>query len=129
MKKLVAFICVVLMCVLTLSGCIRGQYNIKGLSRILSIVIDETQAKEYVGELDGYRVFVEKLKLDALHFGTIKGEAVSLQDAIEKELTSLEDWKKGAFRIQKEGETEILKYENYEVVIAYGDCLIRPLTK
>ena len=105
------------------------QYNSNGLSNIMTVLMDETQEKEYVGELDGHRIFIEGLKIGSLEFTRTNGEKVSLKDAIENELTSIDDWRKGAWKIRKEGDAEILQYENYEIAIAYDDCIIRPIRR
>ena len=105
------------------------QYNSNGLSNIMTVLMDETQEKEYVGELDGHRIFIEGLKIGSLEFTRTNGEKVSLKDAIENELTSIDDWRKGAWKIRKEGDAEILQYENYEIAIAYDDCIIRPISR
>lgn len=125
-KKILSFI-LILMSLITMVSC--NQYNSKGISGILNITIDETQPIEYIGELEDYSIFVEKLKIDALYFITIDAKNISLREAISKELVSIEDWKKGARRIISVGDTEILRYENYEIAITEKNCIIRPLTK
>ena len=129
-KSSILVIAVLLMVSLVFGACgiVKKQYNSKGLSNIMTVSMDETQEKVYIGTLDGCRVFAERLMIDQLHFATIKGENVSLTEAIEKGLTSVSDWKNGAWKIRKEGDAEILRYENYEIAIAYDDCVIRPLS-
>ncbi len=105
------------------------QYNEKGISCILNITIDESQPKEYVGTLDGHSIFVEKLKIDELYFTTVDAENISFRDAIAKGSVTIEDWRKGAWRITKSKDTEILRYENYEIAITGSDCTVRPITK
>ena len=103
------------------------QYNAKGISSSLCITIDESQPKEYIGELDNCGIYVEKLKTDALYFISVDGENISLKEAVMKELVSIKDWRKKAWDIVKVGDTEILRYENYEIAITDGDCIFRPI--
>ena len=103
------------------------QYNMKGISHFLVITIDKTQSKEYVGELEGHRIYVENLNLKETVFRTITAENLSIKDAIENNLVSIEDWRKYAWRIKKDSEAEILQYENYEIFVSYNECIIRPI--
>ena len=106
-----------------------SQYNNNGVSHFLVITIDENQPKEYVGELDGHRIYIEKLKLDGTNFRNIAAENVSIKKAIEEKLISIEEWKKYAWKIQKDGDAEVLKYDNYEITCTFDNCIIRPLSK
>lgn len=106
-----------------------SQYNNNGVSHFLVITIDENQPKEYVGELDGHRIYIEKLKLDETNFRNIAAENVSIKKAIEEKLISIEEWKKYAWKIQKDGDAEVLKYDNYEITCTFDNCIIRPLSK
>ena len=47
------------------------QYNSKGISSLLNITIDEKQPKEYIGKLEKYNIYVEKLKIDELYIISI----------------------------------------------------------
>jgi hypothetical protein len=105
------------------------QYNDKGISHFLVITIDKNQPKEYVGELEGHRIFIENLNLEETNFRTVNAENMSIKEAIENNLVSIKEWKKYAWKIKKDGDAEILQFENYEIVIAYDDCIIRPLAK
>ena len=105
------------------------QYNSKGISSLLIITIDEKQPKEYIGKLEKYNIYVEKLKIDELYFISINAKQVSLKVAIDEELASVRDWRKKAWNIKKDGNIKILQYENYEIAIAYDDCIIRPITR
>ncbi|MBQ9853578.1 MAG: hypothetical protein IJO57_00910 [Bacilli bacterium] len=105
------------------------QYNSKGISSLLIITIDEKQPKEYIGKLENYNIYVEKLKIDELYFISVNNKQVSLKVAIDEELASVRDWRKKAWNIKKDGNIEILQYENYEIAIAYDDCIIRPITR
>lgn len=105
------------------------QYNSKGISSLLNITIDEKQPKEYIGKLENYNIYVEKLKIDELYFISINNKHISLKDAIDEELVSVKDWRKKAWNIKKDGNIEILQYENYEIAIDGNDCVIRPITR
>ena len=105
------------------------QYNEKGISHFLVITIDENQPREYVGDLDGHRIFIENLNLEETNFRTVNAENMSIKEALEKKLVSIEEWRKYAWEIKKDGDAEILQFENYEIAIAYDDCVIRPLSR
>ena len=106
-----------------------SQYNDNGVSHFLVVTIDKSQPREYVGELDGHRIYVEKFNLDETNFRNIDAENVPIKKAIEEKLVSIADWKKYAKKNKKDGDTEILKYDNYEMACTYDDCIIRPLSK
>ena len=106
-----------------------SQYNKNGVSHFLVITMDENQSKEYIGELDNHRIYIEKLNLKETNFRNINAENVPIKKAIEEQLVSIEEWKKYARIIKKDGDAEILQYENYEIACAYDDCIIRPLKK
>ena len=105
------------------------QYNLKGISNILSIYIDEDREKEYVGRLDGYEIYVENLRVEELNYRTFNAKFIMFKDAIDKKFTSVEDWRSGAWYIFKENDTEILRYESYEIAISKKECIIRPISK
>ena len=105
------------------------QYNLKGISNILSIYIDEDREKEYVGKLDGYEIYVENLRVEELNYRTFNAKYIVFKDALNKKMTSIEDWRKGAWYIFKEDDTEILRYESYEIAITQDECIIRPISK
>ena len=105
------------------------QYNLKGISSLLNITIDEKQPKEYIGKLEKYNIYVEKLKIDELYFISINNKHIPLKVAIDEELVSVRDWIKKAWNIKKDGNIEILQYENYEIAIDDNDCVIRPITR
>jgi len=105
------------------------QYNLKGISNILSIYIDEDREKEYVGKLDGYEIYVENLRVEELNYRTFNAKFIMFKDALNKKLTSINDWRKGAWYIFKEDDTEILRYESYEIAISKKECIIRPISK
>ena len=88
------------------------QYNIRGISNILSVYIDEDREKEYVGKLNGYEIYVENLRIEELNYLTFNDKRVSLKDAIDNELVSIKDWRRGAWYIFNNNGTEILRYES-----------------
>ena len=105
------------------------QYNLKGISNILSIYIDEDRKKEYVGKLDGYEIYVENLKVDKLNYRTFNAKFIMFKDAIDKKLTSIKDWRRGAWYIFNDNDIEILRYESYEIAVFKKECIIRPISK
>ena len=104
------------------------QYNEKGVSHFLVVTIDKNQPKEFVGELDGHRIYIENLNLEETNFRNINAENISIKKAIEEKLVSISEWKRYAWKIKKDGDSEILQYDNYEIVCAYDDCIIRPIS-
>ena len=105
------------------------QYNKKGISNILSIYIDEDREKEYVGKLDEYDIYVENLRVEELSYLTFDDKRVSLKEALDKKLVSMKDWRRGAWYIFQNNDTEILRYESYEIAINKNECIIRPVSK
>ena len=105
------------------------QYNPNGITSLLNITIDKNQPQEYIGELDGYEIYVKSLKTDALYYTSVKGRNIPLRDAVNNRLVSVKDWREKAWDIIDDGNIEILRYENYEIAITDGACLIRPITE
>lgn len=105
------------------------QYNENGVSHFLVITLDKNQSREYVGELDNHKIYIEKLNLEETNFRNTNAENVPIKEAIDNKLVSIKEWKKYARKIKKSGDTEILKYENYEIACGNNECIIRPLTK
>ena len=64
------------------------QYNLKGISNILSIYIDEDREKEYVGKLDGYEIYVENLRVEELNYRTFNAKYIVFKDALDKKIMS-----------------------------------------
>ena len=130
MRKFIA-LSLVLSCVFGLVGCKQmydAQYNENGVSHFLIITVDENQTKKYVGELEAHSVFIEKLDIANTYFISATDEHISISEAIENKLVSIDEWKKHAWRTKRSDGAEILQFENYEIVITKGECLIRPLT-
>ena len=105
------------------------QYNLRGISNIISVYIDETRDKEYVGKLDGYDIYVEGLRVEELNFRTFNAESIPFKEAIDKKIVSIKDFRRGAWYIFKDNNTEILRYESYEIAISNNECIIRPVSK
>ena len=103
------------------------QYNENGISHFLVITIDKNQSREYVGELDGHRIYVENLNLEETNFRTVNAENMSIKEAIEKKLVSIEEWRKYASKTKTEADVEILKFDNYEIAVYSNECIIRPI--
>ena len=132
-KVIIPIIIAILIILIACSGKIvrwlfAQQYNSKGISHFLVITLDNEQQKEYVGELEEHDVYIEGLNIAETNFRTINAENLSIKDAIESNLVSIEDWKKYALRITEEESGEILKFENYEILVTSEECIIRPLT-
>ena len=132
-KVIIPIIIAILIILIACSGKIvrwlfAQQYNSKGISHFLVITLDNEQQKEYVGKLEEHDVYIEGLNIAETNFRTINAENLSIKDAIESKLVSIEDWKKYALQITEEESGEILKFENYEILVTSEECIIRPLT-
>lgn len=130
---LVTLICSLLFSIAAVYGIVHwmfnAQYNSNGVSHLLVVTIDKGQAKEYIGDLEGHKVYIEGLNISETNFRNINAQNVSIKEAIDKGLVSIEDWKKYAYIIQKSGKVEVFKYDNYEIYVDSEACIIRPLTK
>ena len=100
------------------------QYNSNGVSHFLVITVDHDKEREKIGRLDGYNVYVEELS--AYNFRTFNAKNLSVKEAIEKNLVSIDEWKKYAFSTKKDNDSLILVFENYEIALTGDECLIRP---
>ena len=105
------------------------QYNIKGISNIITVYIDPEREKTYVGRLNGYDIYVENIRTEESIFRTFNAKSIPLKDVIEKNLTSIKDWRRGAWYIFNDNGTDILRYESYEIAIKGNECIIRPISK
>ena len=133
MKKITITILAIL-CAICLSSCstdwlFSTQYNENGISHFLVVTIDESQPAKYIGKLDGHRIFVEGFNLKETNFRNVDAEDVSIKKAIDENLVSIDEWRKYAWKIKQDGDTEILIFDNYEIACAYDDCYIRPKSK
>ena len=121
-------IIVFLIIILNTNWLFSSQYNKNGISHFLVVTIDKNQPKEFVGVLDNHRIYIEKLNLKETNFRNINAENVPIKKAIEEKLVTIAEWRKYAWKIKKEGDAEVLKYDNYEIACAYDDCIIRPIS-
>ncbi|MBQ7567133.1 MAG: hypothetical protein IJT18_08430 [Oscillospiraceae bacterium] len=122
---LVIAVCVVL-AISFVFGAFGAQYNANGVSSLLNVSIDRSQPRQFAGTLGESDVFVEQMDPDALYFVAVDAKRIPLKDALAQELVSLEDWRKKARHIDRDGDAEILRYENYEIELTGGECTIRP---
>ena len=106
-----------------------GQYNSKGVSHFLVITIDETQPREFIGKLEDHDVYIERLDIDGTAFRSVKADNITLNEAFEGNLVSIDEWRKYARRIKTEGNEEILQFENYEISVMEEECVIRLLRR
>lgn len=106
-----------------------AQYNNKGISHFLVIAIDNNVSKTYLGELEDHKVYIERLNIEETNFRSIKAENVSIREVLDKKLITINELKKYAFRLSKQGQYEVLKYDNYEIAINDEELIIRPLNK
>ena len=104
----------------------NSQYNDNGISHFLVITIDKSRPKEYIGELEEHKVYVEGLKLEETNFRNMDADNVSIKDALDKKLVSIEEWEKYARKINKNDDGEVLQFENYEIVVTKDECIIKP---
>lgn len=130
---LVALVFSTVLSILAVFGIVKwmfsSQYNSNGVSHYLVVTIDESKPREYIGDLDGYQIYMERFNIDETNFRNVHAKNVSVKEAIEKNLVSIKEWKKYAYIIKKSGDSEILKYDNYEIACAPKVCIIRPLSK
>jgi hypothetical protein len=105
---------------------LSSQYNENGISHFLVVTIDKNQEKEYIGELDNHKIFIEHLNIKETNFRNIDAENVSIKEAINNRSVSIDEWKKYAWKRKKEGNVEILIFDNYEIACTNEDCIIRP---
>lgn len=104
-----------------------SQYNLlNGLSYYMNITIDENKEREKIGNLDGYTIYTERLNIEDCYFRTISSKVVPLKEVIERKLISVKDLENKANAITKNGDIKILIFENYEIVLEYDSCIIRP---
>ena len=137
MKKVIIIIsCVVIAIVVVLAVfeerigdfLYSGQYNENGVSHFLVITIDKNQPREYIGKLQDHDVYIGGLYIQETNFRTVNAENLSIKDAIEQNEVSIDEWKKYAWNVVEEESREILKFENYEILVTTNECVIRPLT-
>ena len=132
MKKIIIIIVGIIILIISfifiISWLFSEQYNSHGTSHFLVITIDKNQQKEYIGTLDGHKVYIEGLNIKETNFRSIDAKNVSIKEAINKKIVSINDWRKYANRIEKDGNNEIFKYDNYEIFVSSDECIIRPIS-
>lgn len=112
---------------LTLYKLLDAQYNISTMtSSYMNITIDKKQERVKIGALDGYTIYAESLNINKCFFYTITGKRLLLKDAIEKKLVSIKDWQKKAITIIEAEKSQILIFENYEIILTNNNCIIKP---
>lgn len=124
----IVFICIFI-CIYGINWLFSSQYNKNGVSHFLVVTIDKNQPKEYIGKLDNHKIYIEKLNIKETNFRSVDAKNVSIKKALEEKLVSLDEWRKYAWKIKKDGDAEVLKYDNYEIACTSDDCIIRPLSK
>ena len=73
-------------------------------------------------------MFIEGLNIQETNFRTVNAENLSIKDAIEQN-KFIDEWKKWiSWNVVEEESGEILKFENYEILVTINECVIRPLT-
>lgn len=134
-KKFIIIIAIVLFVVvllLTIPAIMKmlysQQYNSQGLSHFLVVTIDVDQPRRYIADLDGRKVYMERLDPEGTCFRSVNAENVSVKKAIEKNKTSIDEWRKYARSINTDEAGEILKFDNYEIAVTDDLCIIRPLS-
>ncbi len=71
----------------------RAQYNQYGVSHFLTITINRTQPQTYVGELEDRAVYLEQIDQNETYFCTVDAQSIPLNQAIQRRLVSINDWK------------------------------------
>ena len=104
------------------------QYNLKtGISHYMNAIDDEHQEKEYIGSLDGYKVYLEGLSKEDCYYQDIYANSISLTDAIANQMISIDDMIKKAWEQEEKDSCIIYKFENYQIVVGDEECTIGAL--
>ena len=123
---IIAAVLVNLFLLVTVYCLFDAQYNMKtGISSIMNITIDEEQEKIKIGNLDGYSIFVEGLKVNECYFTTIDATTISLVDAVNEGKISVKDMARKAFEKKDTDDKTIYYYENYLIEITGKEVLIK----
>jgi len=104
------------------------QYNSNGISHFLVITIDKNIPKTYIGEIENHKVYIEELDINNTVFRTIDAKNISIKEVLDKKLVSINEWRKYAWYKFRLKNTEILRYENYEIDITKNELIIRPIS-
>ncbi len=134
-KKLIIIVAVVLaagVLFLSIPGIMKWlysqQYNANGISHFLVITIDEDQPRRFIADLDGRKVYMERLDPEGTCFRSVNAENVSVKKAVSDNKTSVDEWRKYAWSIKTYETGEVLKFENYEIAVTDDECIIRPIS-
>ncbi len=123
---IIAAVLVSLFLLVTVYCLFDAQYNMKtGISSIMNITIDEEQGKIKIGNLEGYNIFVEGLKVNECYFTTIDATTISLVDAVNEGKISVKDMARKAFEKKDTDEKTIYYYENYLIEVTGKEVLIK----
>ena len=123
---IIAAVLVNLFLLVTVYCLFDAQYNMKtGISSIMNITIDEEQEKIKIGNLEGYHIFVEGLKVNECYFITIDATTISLVDAVNEGKVSVKDMTRKAFWEKDIDDKTIYYYENYLIEVAGKEVLIK----
>ncbi|MBE6769198.1 MAG: hypothetical protein E7548_00395 [Ruminococcaceae bacterium] len=123
---IIAAVLVNLFLLVTVYCLFDAQYNMKtGISSIMNITIDEEQEKIKIGNLEGYHIFVEGLKVNECYFTTIDATTISLVDAVNEGKISVKDMARKAFEKKDTDDKTIYYYENYLIEITGKEVLIK----
>jgi len=123
---IIAAVLVNLFLLVTVYCLFDAQYNMKtGISSIMNITIDEEQEKIKIGNLEGYHIFVEGLKVNECYFITIDATTISLVDAVNEGKVSVKDMTRKAFWEKDIDDKTIYYYENYLIEVTGMDVLIK----
>lgn len=105
-----------------------SQYNKNGISHFLVVTIDKSRPKTYIGDLENHKVYIEGLDINNTVFRNIDAENVSIKEAIDNKLVSIKEWRKYAFFKTKKNNKEILRFDNYQIIITKDECIIKSLS-
>lgn len=122
MKKIILYVIGVLLFILIILILINSnfinrlfqeQYNSKEISHFLVITIDYNQQKEYLGDLDNHKIYIENLNIEETNFRSVDAKNASIKKVINNKWTFIKEWKKYAWKVKEKNDIEIYKFENY----------------
>ena len=93
----------------------------------MNAIYDEHQEKEYIGSLDGYKVYLEGLSKEGCYYQDIYANSISLTDAIANHMISIDDMINKAWEQEEKDSCIIYKFENYQIVVGDKECTIGAL--
>lgn len=105
------------------------QYNLKtGMSNYICVTYDANQEKEWIGESDGYQVYLEGLSAEECYIISIGADRVSLTEAVGDGWVTVEDLIRKPWKIYQSDNSTVYVFENYEIILADNTCIIRQLS-